>query len=52
MRGEGAYADQLRALYRAAARKAGLTQEMPRLSTEHFRRPHDRRGQLGLFEAA
>jgi DNA repair photolyase len=52
MRGEGQYADQLRALYQATARKAGLDGEMPRLSTEHFRRPHDRRGQLGLFEAA
>ena len=52
MRGEGAYADQLRALYQATARKYGLTGEMPRLSTAHFRRPHDRRGQLGLFEAA
>jgi len=52
MRGEGEYADQLRALYRAAVRKAGLDGEHPALSTAHFRRPHDRRGQLGLFEAA
>jgi DNA repair photolyase len=52
MRGEGEYADQLRALYRAAVRKAGLEGEHPALSTAQFRRPHDRRGQLGLFEAA
>lgn len=53
MRGEGQYADQLRTLHQAACRKAGLNREaFPRLSTEHFRRPHDRRGQLGLFEAA
>ena len=52
MRGEGEYADQLRALYKAAVRKAGLDGEHPALSTAHFRRPHDRRGQLGLFEAA
>ncbi|MBV9111031.1 MAG: radical SAM protein, partial [Gemmatimonadetes bacterium] len=52
MRGEGEYADQLSILHRAACRKAGLTGEMPRLSTEHFRRPHDPRGQMGLFEAA
>jgi DNA repair photolyase len=52
MRGEGAYADQLRALYQATVRKAGLSGEMPKLSTAHFRRPHDRRGQLALFDAA
>jgi len=53
MRGQGEYADQLAVLFRAACRKAGLGgEELPPLSTEHFRRPHDRRGQLGLFEAA
>lgn len=52
MRGDGEYADQLRALYRAAVRKAGLDGEHPALSTAHFRRPHDRRGQLALFDAA
>ncbi len=52
MRGEGQYAEQLRTLWQAARRKAGLGGEMPALSTEHFRRPHDARGQLGLFEAA
>jgi len=52
MRGDGQYADQLRALYQATARKLGLDREMPRLSTAHFRRPHDRRGQMALFDAA
>jgi len=52
MRGEGEYADQLRALYHAAVRKAGLDGEHPALSTAHFRRPHDRRGQMALFDAA
>jgi len=32
--------------------KAGLDGEHPALSTAHFRRPHDRRGQLALFDAA
>jgi DNA repair photolyase len=52
MTGQGQYADQLRALHVVACRKAGLTGGMPRLSTAHFRRPHDPRGQLALFEAA
>jgi DNA repair photolyase len=50
MRGQGEYADQLRALFRATARKLGLDGELPPLSTAHFRRPHDKRGQFGLFE--
>lgn len=52
MRGEGEYADHLRALFKITARKYGLDGDLPPLSTAHFRRPHDRRGQLGLFEAA
>jgi DNA repair photolyase len=53
MTGQGPYAEQMGALFRAACRKAGLGgEELPPLSVEHFRRPHDRRGQLGLFEAA
>jgi DNA repair photolyase len=52
MRGEGEYANQLAALFRAACRKAGLNgEDLPPPSTHHFRRPHDPRGQLGLFEA-
>ena len=49
MRGEGVYADQMRALFHAAKKKAGLGGGFPALSTEHFRRPHDAKGQLGLF---
>jgi DNA repair photolyase len=52
MSGEGVFADQMRSLFQAAARKAGLEDGLPALSTEHFRRPHDRKGQLGLFEVA
>lgn len=53
MTGQGPYAEQMGALFRAACRKAGLGgEELPPLSTAHFRRPHDPRGQLGLFEAA
>jgi DNA repair photolyase len=52
MRGQGQYAAQLAVLYRAAARKAGIDGALPPLSTAHFRRPHDRRGQLALFDAA
>ncbi|HEU4559752.1 MAG TPA: PA0069 family radical SAM protein [Longimicrobium sp.] len=54
MRGQGPYADQMAMLFRAACNKAGLNQEkmLPPLDTSHFRRPHDRQGQLGLFEAA
>jgi DNA repair photolyase len=50
MRGEGIFADQMRALFHASCRKAGLTGELPKLSTEHFRRPHDKLGQMGLFD--
>jgi DNA repair photolyase len=51
MRGEGVFADGMNALFHAAARKVGLDdREHPKLSTEHFRRPHDKHGQLGLFD--
>jgi len=50
MRGQGEYAAQLRALFHAAARKAGLDTRQPELSTAAFRRP--RVGpQLALFDA-
>jgi DNA repair photolyase len=52
MRGQGIFAEQMRILFEAAARKTGLDRDMPPLSTEHFRRPHDQRGQMGLFDAA
>lgn len=50
MRGEGAYAGQLRALFHAAARKAGIDARQPALSTAAFRRP-PAGPQLGLFDA-
>jgi DNA repair photolyase len=46
MKGDGLYAEQVRALYKMACRKAGLG-SAPALSTEHFKRPE--RGQLDLF---
>jgi DNA repair photolyase len=46
MKGEGAYAMQLKALFAAAKRRAGLG-EHPKLTVEHFRRPE--RGQMDLF---
>jgi DNA repair photolyase len=48
MRGEGPYADQIRATFQTFKRKYGLDQPFPELSTADFRRP----GvgvQLGLF---
>ncbi len=48
MRGTGKYAEQIRQLFEVSRRKAGLEKEMPKLSTEHFRRP-GRADQLGLF---
>ena len=47
MKGEGIFADQLRDLFTATARRAGLTQERHPLSTASFRRPGPR--QLDLF---
>jgi len=49
MQGQGIFAEQMRILFDAAARKAGLDKKLPELTTEHFRRPHDKRGQMGLF---
>jgi DNA repair photolyase len=39
MRGEGVYAEQIAALFAAAARRNGLDQELPQLNTAAFRRP-------------
>lgn len=39
MRGEGVFADQIRDLFRAGCRAAGLTGPWPRLSTDAFRKP-------------
>lgn len=47
MRGEGVFAEQIRVLFRAAARRAGLNQDEIELSAAHFRRPSS--GQLELF---
>jgi DNA repair photolyase len=47
MTGEGPYAEQVRALFRAACRKAGLSAEGPALSTAAFRVPPG--PQLELF---
>jgi DNA repair photolyase len=39
MRGGGAYAEQIRALFRTAARRHGLDQPLPALNASAFRRP-------------
>lgn len=46
MRGEGPYAEGIRALFHAGCRKAGLNREKLHLSTDAFRRP----GQLDLWQ--
>lgn len=51
MRGEGPYAEQIRAMFEVGCRKAGLNEVAVELSTAAFRRPGEGR-QLGLFEAA
>ncbi len=47
MRGEGVYADQIRALFETARRRCGLDRRNLELSAAAFRRP--RGGQLSLF---
>lgn len=49
MRGQGAYADQISAMFRLAKRNAGLDKPFPSLSTEHFRRRSGEDGQPTLF---
>jgi len=49
MRGEGLWADQIEALFRAGAKRAGLSMQPAPLSTQHFRRPGG--VQLDLFGA-
>ncbi|HXQ21193.1 MAG TPA: hypothetical protein VN812_05925, partial [Candidatus Acidoferrales bacterium] len=39
MRGAGVYAEQIAALFRTAARRAGLDRPLPALSAGAFRRP-------------
>jgi DNA repair photolyase len=49
MRGEGLFAEQITALFKAACRKAGLATRAPTLSAASFRRPAG--AQLRLFDA-
>lgn len=49
MKGEGPYAQQVRWIFRVAARRAGLDRTRVRLSTAAFRRPSPHR-QLALFD--
>jgi len=49
MRGEGAFAAQIRGLFNIAKKKTGLDKPMPDLSVDAFRCP-PRGGQLSLFE--
>jgi DNA repair photolyase len=51
MRGEGAYAGQIGALFRTMCGRFGLSRDWPALATDAFRRPHAG-AQLGLFEGA
>jgi DNA repair photolyase len=46
MKGEGVYADQIRNLFEMAHRQAGFASHGPKLSTDHFRNPHDRQAKL------
>ena len=46
MKGEGIFAEQLKAVFQVAARRAGLTQDHIELTKEHFRKPGE---QMSLF---
>jgi hypothetical protein len=48
-RGQGAYADQIAALFRVAVRKAGLDHPLPPLRADAFRRPPQSGSQLSLL---
>ena len=48
MKGEGAYADQIRQSFQMACRKYGLGEEAPPLTTRHFRRVPSQ-GELDLW---
>jgi DNA repair photolyase len=49
-RGTGLFADQIAQLFAMGVRRAGMSNERPRLSTRHFRRPRDTGvPQLALF---
>ena len=49
MRGQGEYAAQIEALFRAAARRTGLDRAAPPLSADAFRRPPRPGEQLSLY---
>jgi hypothetical protein len=49
MRGKGVYAEQIAALFRTAARRSGLDQPLPPLSTKSFRVPPRAGDQMKLF---
>ncbi|HSH16916.1 MAG TPA: hypothetical protein VLD18_12825, partial [Verrucomicrobiae bacterium] len=46
MRGQGLFAEQIRQLFLVSAKKAGLNQRGPELSTAAFRRPGGRQLEL------
>jgi DNA repair photolyase len=50
MRGEGPYAEQIDALFRIAARRAGLDEPLPPLDASAFRRPPQPGEQLSLYD--
>jgi hypothetical protein len=50
MTGSGLFAEQVRALFELACRRADLAHAAPPLSTKFFRRPKD--SQLRLFPSA
>jgi DNA repair photolyase len=39
MHGEGIFADQISQMFKVARRRAGIPEDIPELSTAHFRRP-------------
>jgi len=49
MRGEGAYSEQIKSMFKLACRKAGIEGNHVSLSTESFRRPGE--PQMSLFES-
>ncbi len=50
MRGQGVYAEQIAALFKASAKKHGLDRPVPPLSAAAFRRPTRPGAQLSLFD--
>jgi DNA repair photolyase len=50
MRGQGVYAEHIRALFQVAARRAGLDKRLDPLNAASFRRPPQPGQQLGLYD--